>query len=156
MKKHKWGPFLLSFLVTFAAGALGAIVTARGMPAYEQLTHPPLTPPSLVFPIVWSILFLLMALGAGRIGQTRDTPQRQRALRLYALQLLVNVLWSILFFGLQQYWLAFVCLLLLWALILATIFSFSSIRPWAGWIQIPYLLWVSFAGYLNLGIALLN
>ena len=156
MKKRKWGPLALSLLVTAATAALGAAITRRGMPAYEQLVKPPLTPPSLLFPIVWSILFLLMALGAAMIGSTRDTARRRRALSLYGAQLIANVFWSFLFFGLGRHWLAFIWLLLLWALILGMIFSFSSIRRPAGYLQIPYLLWVSFAAYLNLGIALLN
>ena len=156
MKKRKWGPLALSLLVTAAAAALGAAITRRGMPAYEQLVKPPLTPPSLLFPIVWSILFLLMALGAAMIGSTRDTARRRRALSLYGAQLIANVFWSFLFFGLGRHWLAFFWLLLLWLFLLVTTLRFFKETPAAGWLLVPYLLWVTFAAYLNGGVWLLN
>ena len=155
LKRSPWIPYLASLLAAFAAGGLGAFATSTGMEAYKLLQKPPGTPPSLVFPIVWSLLYSLMGGGASRVWNTGDQ-RRGRALSFYVMQLLLNSLWSILFFGLQARFLALVCLIVLWILIFAMARWFHAIDPIAGKLQIPYLLWVAYAGYLNIGILVLN
>lgn len=154
IKKLK--PYLVSILIALAVGALGGIVTSNGMPDYEQIIKPALTPPSIVFPIVWTILYTLMGIGAAMIWKEEKSDQRRFSLIIYALQLILNFLWSFLFFSKQAYFLSFLCLLVLWVLILMMIRSFSRVNPRAARLQIPYLLWVTFAGYLNFAVWLLN
>lgn len=155
MNLKKYRPYLLSVLLALAVGGLSAIAVAKGMPTYEQLFKPAFTPPATVFPIVWTILYILMGVSAARIWKSADSG-RGFALTVYAAQLLVNGVWSLLFFGCGAYLLAFVWLLLLWALILAMILLFARIDRAAALLQIPYLLWVTFAGILNFAIWYLN
>ncbi|MCI5640432.1 MAG: tryptophan-rich sensory protein, partial [Lachnospiraceae bacterium] len=109
-----------------------------------------------LFPVVWTILYILMGISSYLITHSDSQVDKTNALTLYTLQLGANFLWSILFFGMGWYFFSFLWLCLLWVLILATILSFQKISPRAAWLLVPYLLWVTFAGYLNLGIALLN
>ena len=140
-----------------AVGGLSALVTREGMKAFELVDKPPLTPPQTVFPIAWSILYAMMG-GASYQILRSDAPQEKKnaALGFYAAQLVFNFFWSLLFFNEQKYLLAFVWLCALWLLIAVTMKKFSDIRSSAGWLLLPYLLWVSFAGYLNYGVYLLN
>lgn len=155
MKWKKALSFVLSILLALLVGFLGSLATQRGLPAYMELTKPPFTPPPAVFPIVWTILYVLMGIGAAIIWNSKS-PLRQSALLLYLAQLIVNGLWSFLFFGLQLYCASFVWLVTLWLLVLNMIRLFRRIDPLAGNLQIPYLLWLTLAGYLNLGICVLN
>ena len=155
MKKQSIKPYLIAIGSTLAAGMLAGLVTARGLDAYAQLIKPPLTPPSVVFPIVWTILYLLMGIGAARIYLSGN-PKKDAALTVYVAQLLVNCLWSFLFFGAQAYLLSFLWLSLLLVLIAVMIALFYPIDRTAALLQLPYFLWVLFAGYLNLAIWLLN
>lgn len=155
MRIKKYLPYAVSVLIALAVGWIGSLTTASGMQAYEQLVKPPLTPPSAVFPIVWTALYALMGIGAALVWKS-DHPVRGTALTIYVVQLLFNCLWSILFFGLGAYFISFVWLLALLLLIVAMTVSFYKTSPTAGYLQVPYLIWVSFAGYLNLGIWWLN
>lgn len=154
--KH-WKIYALWIAATEAVGALSGWLTREGVKVYEQtVTKPPLSPPSWVFPVVWGILFALMAIGAARVYLSPAGPERTRSLRLYGLQLAVNFVWSIIFFNLQAFGLALVWLVLLWILVLRMLLAFRRVDPVAGWLQLPYLLWVSFAAYLTAGVLLLN
>jgi tryptophan-rich sensory protein len=154
--KH-WKIYALWIAATEAVGALSGWLTREGVKVYEQtVTKPPLSPPSWVFPVVWGILFALMAIGAARVYLSPAGPERTRSLRLYGLQLAVNFFWSIIFFNLQAFGLALVWLVLLWILVLRMLLAFRRVDPVAGWLQLPYLLWVSFAAYLTAGVLLLN
>lgn len=155
MKKQQCKPYILLLLLTAAAGGAGALVVNAGMPAYHELEKPCFTPPDMVFPIAWSILYLLMATGAGRVWNTRSR-LRNAAIRLFAVQLGMNFFWNVWFFGLQWFLLAFFWLLALILLIVWMIRDFYRLDRTAGLLQIPYLLWCCFAAALNLGIALLN
>lgn len=147
---------LISLAIPLAVGGLSALL-AGGMAGYPQLKQPPLAPPGWLFPIVWTVLFLLMGYASYRIWNSGQDPRQVRsALLLYAAQLFLNFLWSPIFFGLGWYLVAFFLLIGLWVLILLTIRAFSQIDERAGDLLLPYLLWVTFAGYLNLGVALLN
>ncbi|MBE7043676.1 MAG: tryptophan-rich sensory protein [Ruminococcaceae bacterium] len=125
------------------------------MEQFAQLNQPPLSPPGWLFPVVWTILYTLMGISSYLIQQS-DSPDKNTALRLYGIQLAVNFFWPILFFRFQAYLLSFFWILLLWVLIIVMIVQFYKIKPIAGLLQIPYLLWVTFATYLNLAIYLLN
>lgn len=153
----KWKTLLLALAIPLGVGGLSALVTRREMDAFSQLNQPPLSPPGWLFPIVWTVLFLLMGL-ASYLVVTAEAPDgvSRRALTVYGVQLVVNFFWSILFFNLKWYLFSFFWLLLLWGLILVTMILFFPIRRSAGWLLVPYLLWVTFAGYLNFGIFLLN
>lgn len=144
-------------LLSEVVGAFAGWLTREGTELYKTaVTKPPLSPPSLVFPIVWVCLFALMGIGAARLYLTEPSKVRSRSLSLFLAQLIVNFFWSILFFNLQAFGFSFLWLLLLWVLILLMILSFRKADKLAAWLQVPYLLWVSFAAYLNFGVWLLN
>lgn len=144
-------------VIAEAVGGLSGWLTRNGMQIYKAETiKPPLSPPNIVFPIVWMVLYALMGIGAARVSMAPASDIRIRSLRLFLLQLLFNFFWSVIFFNLQRYGLAFVWLMILWILILWMILSFRKVDKLAAWLQIPYLLWVAFAAYLNLGVWLLN
>ena len=155
--KIRWKPFLISLGIPLAIGGLSAFLTNDSMKEFQQLNQPPLSPPGWLFPVVWSILFVLMGI-ASYLVCTSDVPRRDRrtALWLYGVQLGVNFFWSIFFFNLGLYLFSFLWLLFLWVLLLALWLLFRRISKPAGWLLVPYLLWVTFAGYLNLGIYFLN
>lgn len=157
MNKHAWKVFAFWILLSEAVGGLSGWLTREGVELYRRaVTKPPLTPPSLVFPIVWGVLFALMGTGAARIYLSPASGPRSRGLLLFLVQLAVNFFWSILFFNLQAFGFAFLWLLLLWGLILWMTLSFRKAGRTAAWLQVPYLLWVAFAAYLNFGVWLLN
>lgn len=156
LDKSKLKIYGIFLLITGAVGGLSALLTNMGMESYKTAEKPPLTPPDIVFPIVWSILFTLMAISAARVWLTDNSRMRNRSMLIYALQLFFNFVWSILFFNLEAYGLAFLWLIVLWVLILLMIIQFYKSDKIAGLLQIPYLLWVSFAGYLNYMVWMLN
>jgi len=153
--KVKWKELIVSIAISLGVGALSGYLTKDSMSLYQELVKPPLTPPGWIFPVVWTILFVLMGISAYLI-YVSDSKDKNQALQIYAIQLMLNFIWSLAFFNMQAYLLAFVILILLWISIIAMIKSFYEINPLAGKLQVPYLLWVTFAGYLNLAIYLLN
>lgn len=157
MKQHTWKIYAAWILLAEAVGGLSGWLTRDGAKAYSQsIIQPPLSPPAMVFPIVWGILFALMGIGAARIYLAPPSRERTNSLRIFLLQLAFNFFWSILFFNLQAFGVALVWLLILWGLILWMIVAFRKVDPLAAWMQIPYLLWVTFAAYLNYGVWMLN
>lgn len=153
--QHKKKTLVVNVAIALAVGGLSALLTRNSMDIYERVNQPPLSPPGWVFPVVWTVLFVLMGIAAGLVRE-RESAREGRALRLYAGQLLMNFLWPILFFCLEWFGFAFFWLLGLELLILVTTRYFFSIDPTAGWLMVPYVLWVAFAGYLNAGVWLLN
>lgn len=157
MKAHAWKRYALWIVFTEAVGGLSGWLTRDGMQIYKaEMVKPPLSPPGVVFPIVWTALFALMGIGAARVSLAPDSPARSRGLRLFFVQLALNFFWSVIFFNLQNFGLAFVWLAVLWVMILWMTLSFRKADAPAAWLQIPYLFWVAFAGYLNLGVWMLN
>ena len=147
---------LIALAVPLAVGGLATLLSG-GMGTYRAMNQPPLSPPGWVFPIVWTILYLLMGYSSYRVYTAGKSPAfTKQALKLYAAQLLVNFVWPIVFFAFGWYLVAFFILIGLWILILLTIRAFTRIDETAGDLLIPYLLWVTFAGYLNFSIFLLN
>lgn len=149
-----WKKLLASLAVPLAIGGLSALLTKDSMETFDSLNKPALSPPGWLFPVVWTVLFVLMGI-ACYIVVTAGGGNRA-ALTLYGVQLLFNLLWSLIFFRAGAYLAAFIWLILLWLLILATTVFFYCISKPAGILMLPYLLWVTFAGYLNLSIYLLN
>lgn len=154
--KPDWKKLLICLAIPLAVGGLAALLSG-GMSDYRQLNQPPLAPPGWLFPIVWTVLYLLMGYASYRVLVSgKDETAVRRALIVYGAQLFLNFLWPIFFFGFQWRLAAFFLLIGLWILIFLTMRLFSAIDETAGDLLIPYLLWVTFAGYLNLGVYLLN
>ena len=146
---------IVSEIFAFIFGIGGGIVTYAGMSRYETMQQPFLSPPSWLFPIVWSVLFLLMGYSAARIYMS-GSERLPGAMFVYVLQLTMNFWWCVLFFGFALYLFSFVWLLLLCAAVLVMIILFYRIDRLAGLLQIPYLVWLCFAAYLNLFTWILN
>ncbi len=146
---------MIAILIPLAVGGVGAFFTMKGLPFYRTQKKPWFAPPELLFPIVWSILYALMGIGSTMVCLSRS-PKKAPALRLYGAQLAVNLLWSVIFFGLHWYLLAFLWLLLLIVLILRMIQAFREVNKTAANLQIPYLLWCLFAAILNFSVYFLN
>lgn len=157
MKKQSWKPYAFWILLAEGVGALSGWLTREGSKVYnETILQPPLSPPGIVFPIVWAVLYALMGIGAARVYLSPASGARSRGLLLFLIQLAFNFLWSIVFFNLQAFGFAFVWLVALWLLIAWMTVTFWQVDKAAALLQIPYLLWVAFAGYLNLGVWMLN
>lgn len=122
----------------------------------ETVRQPPFSPPAFLFPIVWTVLYVLMGISASRVWLSESSELRSRGINLFIAQLVVNFFWSLIFFNLRSFPLAFLWLLLLWGLVGWMIITFHKVDPPAAWLQVPYLLWLTFAGYLSAGIWVLN
>ncbi len=143
--------------IPLAVGGLSALLTAGNMDIYDSIQQPPLAPPAALFPIAWTILYVLMGIGSVWVYKNdRNIRLRNNALLVYLVQLAVNFFWSIIFFNFQAFLFSFIWLVLLWGLIILMIYKFSKVSKPAAYLQIPYLLWVTFAGYLNFAIYILN
>lgn len=157
MKQTKWKPYVFWIVLSEAVGILSGLLTREGSAAFGgTVLQPPLSPPAVVFPIVWTILYALMGISAARITLAPPSMDRSRGLNLFVIQLVVNFFWSLIFFNAQAYGFAFLWLLLLLALVLWMIAVFHRVDPVAAILQIPYLLWLVFAAYLSYGIWQLN
>lgn len=143
-------------VVTLVAAAIGAAASVKASTFYTQLVLPSWAPPSWVFGPVWSVLYLAMGIAAWLVWRTAGFGSARRALSLFLIQLALNSLWSWLFFGWHLGALSFADIILLWILIVATLIAFFRVQAIAGWLLIPYLLWVSFALVLNFAIWQLN
>ena len=156
--KQKTKTYIISIILALAVGGLSAFLTRGNMDIYDQLNTPPLSPPGILFPIVWTILYALMGISAAMVWSDEFAlPAKKRpAIYVYAASLFFNFFWSILFFNLNVFFISFLWLIVLFALIIATIIKYRRISPLAAYLQIPYALWVAFAGYLNLGIWYFN
>lgn len=154
--KIDWKKLLIFLAIPLAVGGLASALSG-GMGSYKIMNQPPLSPPGWIFPVVWTILYLLMGYASYLVYTSGKNPEDiRKALILYGAQLFFNFLWPIVFFGFGWYLTAFFVLVALWVLIYLTMRSFSAIDERAGDLLLPYILWVTFAGYLNLGVFLLN
>jgi tryptophan-rich sensory protein len=144
-------------LLSVGIGALSGFLSREGAATFsETVVQPPLSPPAWLFPVVWSILYALMGISAARISLAPDSPQKKQGLNLFIIQLVLNFFWSLIFFNLQAYGLAFLWLIALWIAVFLMILSFRKTDPVAAYLQIPYLLWLTFAGYLSFAVWQLN
>jgi tryptophan-rich sensory protein len=144
------------FFVSFAASAVGAVASIQAKSFYSQLTQPTWAPPPWLFGPVWTVLYALMSIAAWLVWRSGGFRANRIALSLFLLQLSLNALWTWFFFAWHHGALAFADIVLLWVLIVATLVSFRRVRPLAGTLLIPYLLWVSFASVLNYSVWQLN
>lgn len=156
IKKINWFQLLVIVLTTVLIGLLASLFSGNTRQIYTSFIKPPLSPPGWLFGVIWPVLYLLMGIAAYIIYQTPQTPDRNKATTLYWVQLFVNFLWPIIFFRFEWYWLAVIVILLLDVLVIMTMIWFYRIDKRAGYLLIPYLIWILFATYLNIGIAMLN
>lgn len=149
--------FIKSVALPLVVGLVASLLTRQSMQVFSELNKPPLSPPAILFPIVWTVLYTLMGISFYLILTSGGSEEEiQKAARTYYLQLAVNFLWPTFFFNLQWYLFSFIWLMFLWVLVLIMLKRFSTISKVAMWINVPYLIWLTFAAYLNLGIFLLN
>ena len=154
--KNKWKRLIFCLVLPLAVGGLATLLSG-GMGSYKGLEQPPLSPPGWVFPVVWTALYLMMGYASWRMWESGKPREAiRRAWIYYGIQLGLNFIWPLLFFRFQWFLVAFVVLVLLWIAILQTMRHFTRLEERAGDLMIPYLLWVTFAGYLNFGVFLLN
>lgn len=144
-------PLTVSLLISLGTGVIAGFLTSGSMEKYQEMYRPPLSPPGWVFPIVWLILYTLMGIAAYRIYMKNP---KAESLKLYLIQLAVNFLWPIIFFNLGWQLFAAAWILLLWYLVFVLIKEFARIDRGAAKLLIPYLIWLTFAAYLNIVIAL--
>lgn len=157
MIKTYFVPLLISLLIVLIVAFIGSLFTTPNIASwYRTLTKPSFAPPNWLFAPAWTILYILMAIAAFLIYRKRENPKAKNALTFYFIQLILNALWSIIFFGIHNPQLAFFEIIILWIFILFTLIKFYKIYRTAGLLLIPYLLWVSFASILNLFVWLLN
>lgn len=152
--KTQWKNLILCLALPLAVGCLSVLLTRNNMETFESMNKPFLAPPGWLFPVVWTILYILMGIASYLVltsGKSNNT-----ALTVYGIQLAFNFFWVIIFFNLELYLFAFIWLVLLWLLILKMTNLFHRVSKPAGYLILPYLLWVTFAGYLNFSIYLLN
>ena len=155
---QKIKPYVLFIALSLATGGAAAFLTRNSMDIYREVVQPPLAPPAILFPIVWSILYVLMGVGAAMVysRKRKDGQAVHAAMMLFYENLVLNFAWSLIFFRFRAFLLAFLWLVLLFFVIIRMARAFYKVKPWAGYLQIPYIVWVTFAGSLNLGIYLLN
>ena len=157
MKKHRVGIYVFWILLSEGVGALAAWLTREDMEIYKlQINKPPLSPPAIVFPIVWILLYALMGVGAARVALSQRSAEKHNALQSFFLQLAVNFSWTIIFFHLRLFGWSLGVLLALLGLVIWMTYRFSQIDKPAARIQVPYVLWLTFAAYLNAGVWYLN
>ncbi len=155
-KRGSWKTYLFFILLCEGVGILSGLLSRQGIAAFESVEKSALTPPAIVFPIVWTILYALMGIGAARVWLTGRSDDRTTAMGFFTFQLIVNFFWSLFFFNRMAYAFSFYWLILLWVLIVCMILSYRRLDRAAALLQFPYLLWVTFAGYLNYAVWQLN
>lgn len=153
-KKIKWKILIISLIIVFAVAFAGSLFTAPQTDSqWYKSIKPEITPPNYVFPIVWNILFFLIAISLYLTWTNSKTQQKPKVAWVFGINLFLNVLWSFIFFGMQKPILAFFELIFLWVSIIFMIIFAYNVKKMSSYLLIPYLLWVSFAGYLNYLIA---
>jgi tryptophan-rich sensory protein len=157
MKNQLWKTYGFWIGLSEAVGIVSGLLSRNGMVIFRQTaTQPVLSPPPILFPIVWTVLYALMGIGAARIYLAPPSAERSKSLNLFIAQLTVNFFWSLLFFNAKAYGFALLWLILLFLLVLWMTLAYHKIDRWAALLQVPYLLWLSFAAYLNWAVWQLN
>jgi len=157
MNIAKFFKLLVSLIIPIGLGSIAGILTTKEIAGwYDSLNKPSFNPPSYLFGPVWTALYILMGVSMFLIWNTPKTELRQKALAIFGIQLFFNFWWSILFFSFHTVFLSLIDILIMWFLIIYMISLFKKIKPVAAYLQIPYLLWVSFATVLNISIWYLN
>ena len=157
MPHSKWKTYLFWVLFSEIIGLLSGLLTRDAAQIFSKtVEQPPLSPPALLFPVVWAVLYALMGISAARVSLQPASAARSKGLLLFLIQLIVNFFWSPIFFNAQAFGFAFLWLILLWTLVLQMILTFHKTDPLTAYLQIPYLLWLTFAAYLSAGVWYLN
>ena len=157
MPHSKWKTYLFWVLLSEITGLLSGLLTRDAAQIFSKtVAQPPLAPPALLFPVVWTVLYALMGISVARIRLQPASAARSKGLLRFLVQLVVNFFWSPLFFNAQAFGFAFLWLILLWILVLQMILTFRKIDPLAAYLQVPYLLWLTFAAYLSAGVWYFN
>ena len=157
MKEIKWPSLLICIAIPLVSGSLSGLAIADNISTwYSTLNKPSFNPPNYLFGPVWSVLYILMGIGLYLILQTPKSAMRTKSIVLFTVQLILNLSWSFIFFNAQSPFAALIIIGLLWIAILMMMIYFHTLSPIASYLQIPYLLWVSFASVLNAAIWLLN
>ena len=152
----KWKSLLINIAIPVSVGIISSIIIGGGFDTYSQINQPPWSPPPLVFPIIWSILYIIMGISSYLIVQQADEIKNNKSLIVYAFQLTINFFWPIFFFGFKAYLFSFIWIVLLVVSIITMTFLFYKQNKFAAYLQIPYIIWTIFAAYLNLGVYILN
>ncbi len=157
MKKMCVGKMIISLLIPLMVGGASAALTYKAMATYGTMNKPPLSPPAWLFPVAWTILYVMMGLAFYFVWVADTDPRKRKiAIWIYVIQLIMNFMWPIAFFNWGMYLFAFVWLIILWALVIFCAFKFFAICKMAGCLLIPYAVWLTFAAYLNIGAYILN
>lgn len=157
MKKIRIISLIIALLIPLLVGGISAALTMQGMSVYGLMDKPPLSPPAWLFPIAWTILYLMMGLASYYIFVSDvDTRIKAIALAIYGIQLAFNFMWSIIFFNWGRYSAAFIWIIVLLCIVVVCAMKFSNISRRAGCLLIPYILWLGFAAYLNMGAYVLS
>lgn len=157
MFKKNWKTYVGWIVATEAIGLASGLLTMNAMEHYKnEVIKPPLSPPAILFPIVWVILYALMGYGAALVSLNTRGKDRSIAIGLYLAQIMFNFFWSIIFFNREDYLFALIWIILLLVLIIAMTIYFRRVSKTAAYLQIPYIIWVAFATYLNAGVLALN
>ena len=154
MKKIDIKKLLFYIIITIAIGSIPALFLDIGN-VYKSFNKPPLSPPGFLFPIVWTILFILMGISIYRVMMSNSNKKKDARL-IYFIQLIINALWTPIFFGLKEYFLAFLWVLMLILLVITMLIIFNKIDKISVYLNIPYLIWLLFACYLTFGVFVLN
>lgn len=155
MRKKHILTYVLFIALCLGIGGLSALLTRQGMQEYQSLVQPPLSPPMWLFPVVWGILYTLMGIGAARVYFEHPIGVK-KVHSTFFVQLILNFLWSILFFGFRLRLAAFIDLIVLIIAVIVMTVQFYRLQKGAGWLQIPYIVWLLFATYLNMASYILN
>lgn len=157
MKKISVSTLIVALLIPLLVGGASAALSYKGMAAYENMIKPPLSPPAWVFSVAWTLLYLMMGLASYFILDAEaDTRNKTIVLALYAIQLAMNFMWSIVFFNWKAYLFAFIWLIIMLCVVIICAVRFFSISKTSTFLFIPYILWLTFASYLNMGAYILN
>lgn len=157
MKQRDWKIYAYFIGAAELVGVVSGLLSRGGMMRYGEIAvQPGFAPPGWLFPVAWTILYALMGIGAARVWLAEPSPERSRGINLFVAQLIVNFFWSLIFFNAQAYGFAFIWLIFLWVLVARMTWTFSKTDRLAALLQIPYLLWLSFAAVLNGAVWLLN
>jgi len=157
VKTRNWKTYAIWIAICEAVGIVAGLLSMEGMAIYNATAvKPALTPPGWLFPVVWTVLYALMGIAAARVTLADQSPDKEWGLLAFTAQLVVNFFWPLFFFNLQAYGFAFVWLIILWLLVLLTILLFRKVDKTAAWLMVPYLVWLTFAAYLNAMVWSLN
>lgn len=145
----------LFIAIPLLIGGLSSLITMGNMQLFDSINKPPLAPPKWLFPVAWTILYIMMGIASYFLYKA-DSEEGREALVLYGIQLFFNFWWSIIFFNLKAYWFDAIWLFTMWIIILILLIKSKKIDVRSFWLLLPYFLWTTFAFYLNVGIAILN